>query len=331
MGEITITRLAEMLGIGKSTVQRVLSGSGKVSPKTRERVLKVAEEAGYQRNLYFSALATQRRRTNKGRPVIHYINRNLPRANPESMGVREADVLGQFADRMGIELKIADPALVPHPRQLARMLWHQGSAGFLLGNCGSPFIDGLEAVPQLPILNLMTTNALPYHRIGFDVSKAVQMCWQKLRERGYRRIGCAVMQHNPVNYDDLLRRGAALVEVAKESAEEDRIPLLVECLPGNEAYINWLKNYRPDAVIGFSTGGYWQCREIMGRQVPYVALHTGQREESRFVPGVIQPLAVHAQNAIRLIDAMMRNADCGIPEHRYSLLIDPVWHAGEGF
>lgn len=330
MGEITITELARALGLGKSTVQRVLSGTGKVSEETRKRVLKVADEMGYARNLYFAALASQRKRGNRVKPLIHYVNRNLPREHPESIGVREANYLEAYAKKMGMELRLVDPAVEKHPRHLPKMLWHQGTAGIMLGNCGAAFVEGLRALEDVPVLNLMTTNELPYHRVGFDVAKAVQLCWRRLREMGYRRIGCAVMRHNPENSDDRQRYGAALVAVAEEGNLKARIPPLFEYMPGEDAYRGWLRLYLPEAVIGFSTGGYWGCREVLGEGVPYVALHTGTREESQFVPGAKQQLAVHAENAIRLIDSMIRHADCGVPAHRYSLLIDPVWFDGMG-
>lgn len=332
MGEITITELARALGLGKSTVQRVLSGAGKVSEETRERVLEKAKEMGYKRNLYFAALASQRKRGNSAKPLVHYVNRNLPRSDPGSMGLREADYLKEYATKAGLEFKVVDPAEEPHPKQLPKILWHQGTAGVLLGNCGEEFMEGLDALAGVPVLNLMTTNALPYNRVGFDVAKAVHMCWQKLREHGYRRIGCAVMRHFPENNDDRLRYGAALVAVAEDGDTKEPVPPLFVHLAatGEPKMVEWLKQHKPEAVIGFGTGGFWICREVLGKGVPYVALHAGMRPESSFVPGVRQPLPVHAENSIRVIDTMIRHADCGVPSNRYSLLIDPMWHDGVG-
>ena len=50
--QITIIDIARQLGISKSTVSRVLTGHPSVHASTREKVLRLAEELEYQRNMY---------------------------------------------------------------------------------------------------------------------------------------------------------------------------------------------------------------------------------------------------------------------------------------
>lgn len=71
---VTIHELARILGVSASTVSRALSGKGRISPATRERVRKLAEELGYQPNAVARALAT--RSTFALGVVIH--ERHLP-------------------------------------------------------------------------------------------------------------------------------------------------------------------------------------------------------------------------------------------------------------
>lgn len=47
---MTLDKLAEILGLSKTTVSRALAGYGDVSPKTRERVERAAQEHGYRPN-----------------------------------------------------------------------------------------------------------------------------------------------------------------------------------------------------------------------------------------------------------------------------------------
>lgn len=47
-------------GVSHQTVSRVLNGTGKVAPATRERILEVIEELGYRRNSMARALVTRR-------------------------------------------------------------------------------------------------------------------------------------------------------------------------------------------------------------------------------------------------------------------------------
>lgn len=69
---ISMTDIAEKLGISQSTVSLALNNSPKVSEATRLKVQAAADEMGYQANPYVSALMTARRhgKSPKNPPVI---------------------------------------------------------------------------------------------------------------------------------------------------------------------------------------------------------------------------------------------------------------------
>lgn len=71
---LTIHDIARLVGVSPSTVSRALSGKGRISQATRERIRKVVEELGYQPNVLARALAT--RSTFAIGVVIH--ERHLP-------------------------------------------------------------------------------------------------------------------------------------------------------------------------------------------------------------------------------------------------------------
>ncbi len=71
---VTIHDIARLVGVSPSTVSRALSGKGRISKATRERIWKVVEELGYQPNVLARALAT--RSTFAIGVVIH--ERHLP-------------------------------------------------------------------------------------------------------------------------------------------------------------------------------------------------------------------------------------------------------------
>ena len=56
----TIADIAQKADVSKMTVSRVLSGKGQVALKTRERILKIIDELGYQPNLIARSLASKR-------------------------------------------------------------------------------------------------------------------------------------------------------------------------------------------------------------------------------------------------------------------------------
>lgn len=56
----TISDVARGAGVSMTTVSHVLNGKGRVSPRTRQRVLAIAEELGYEANLHARGLARGR-------------------------------------------------------------------------------------------------------------------------------------------------------------------------------------------------------------------------------------------------------------------------------
>ena len=60
MTSLTLEKVAEMAGVSRSTVSRVINGQTGVKPDVRERVLSVISETGYQPNMAARALASNR-------------------------------------------------------------------------------------------------------------------------------------------------------------------------------------------------------------------------------------------------------------------------------
>jgi LacI family transcriptional regulator len=58
--KITLENIADLAGVSLSTASRVINGLPGVSPKTRERVLQVIREYGYQPDPVARSLAAQR-------------------------------------------------------------------------------------------------------------------------------------------------------------------------------------------------------------------------------------------------------------------------------
>lgn len=60
MSSLTLEKVAELAGVSRSTVSRVLNGQTGVKPGVRQRVWQVIEETGYQPNMAARALASNR-------------------------------------------------------------------------------------------------------------------------------------------------------------------------------------------------------------------------------------------------------------------------------
>jgi len=60
MNKITIQQIAELAGVNKATVSRVLNGNAKISEKTREKILQIIKQYNYVPNTTARALATNK-------------------------------------------------------------------------------------------------------------------------------------------------------------------------------------------------------------------------------------------------------------------------------
>ncbi len=63
---ITIKQIAQVSGVSRGTVDRVLNNRGRVSPETKELVAKVARELGYKPNIAGKALAARKKQYTVG-------------------------------------------------------------------------------------------------------------------------------------------------------------------------------------------------------------------------------------------------------------------------
>jgi LacI family transcriptional regulator len=130
---ITIYDIAERAGVSIATVSRVFNAKPRVSKETRETVLRVAEELGYQPHA--SARSLARRQTETISAVIPMISNNF-----------FAEVLKGLQDRMSTstyDLLVFSAPTLEDVRPLLEKAMHRGrSAGVLLFS--APVQNGME-------------------------------------------------------------------------------------------------------------------------------------------------------------------------------------------
>lgn len=336
MSKATLRDLATHLQLGKSTVQRALAGSARVSPQTRQRVHKAAEELGYRHDLYFAALSARRRTRNNGSILVHYLYNSAT-----TQGARST-VVGFFqtwAKEMGIEVELVDLESYSKVETIPRILLQRGSQGFIVGHCNRELLPALhEAYDKVPIICCQRQVDLPFHTVRFSVAECVRMCWKHLWDAGYRRIGCAVMKHprcpivshNPAHIDDLDRLGAAVALMADHLSEDEQIPPLRAHLHDVDAYAPWLKEHKPDAVVGFFPEHVDRICDEQGRPIPFVALHAGHNPLYAHVPGSHTSGSMLVREALRQMSSLIRHGNGGVPEQIFHFLVEPTWHHGAG-
>jgi LacI family transcriptional regulator len=78
-GKLTIRQIAKLAGVSRSTVSRVLNDHPNVSPQTRERVLQVVAETGFQPDPIARSLSSRRADLAKESPRLGKEVNNITR------------------------------------------------------------------------------------------------------------------------------------------------------------------------------------------------------------------------------------------------------------
>ena len=174
---ITTQDIADAAGVSKATVSYVLNGSGSVSEKTKERILQLAAELGYQENKLAKATRTGK---------THTIGLVLPDlCNPFFPELAQAVV--ESAAQLGYTVLLVD----------ARNDIEEEAAGInrlqaysIEGLIWCPIADDSVARVSLNCPVVMIDRPIEgYDSVYADSFKGGQLQAQLLLEHGHRRVG----------------------------------------------------------------------------------------------------------------------------------------------
>lgn len=196
---VTITDIAEALGITPSTVSRALAGNPRVREETRQAVIEAAERMGYERNVLASNLR-------RGRSDI--VGIVVPRINREFFSnlISGAEsILGEAGYRAIIcqtHEELESEIQVLHTLSLHRV------AGVFFSHCIDA-TDGSHVLPALGNIPLVqfdrVFNDLPGAKIVGANFEGAYEATTHLILSGYKRIGTLAGYLNTGVYSDRLR------------------------------------------------------------------------------------------------------------------------------
>lgn len=215
--QMTIGKLAEKIGLAKSTVSRALSDYPDISPATKRRVAQAAEEYGYRPSSYAQSI-----RTGLSRSVALILSVSDDTVQRASL----ADLLDGMSKRLGRDmwtLTVATAADDQSDTDLQRRLIERKS------------VDGF-VIPRLkhddPRLALMREFDMPFVVYGradgeadapfFDIrtEDAMADAVARLAAQGHRRI--AYIGTHPGYVMNGLREGGYLAGLARAGLPVDR-------------------------------------------------------------------------------------------------------------
>lgn len=325
--------IADELGIDKSSVSLALRDHPSISKETRERVKAAAERLGYRPDPALATLARQRwagHETGSGAALAYLVDSRMENFVTHRRFLAAARAR---AEERGYILHEFDIAGYPHIEAASRVLHHRGIRGLLvpqLAHTVGPGILNLPAEKFTVICLDLGWDPVPFHVVGPDTFEETRRVWHEVVQRGFRRIGGAVLAHTPHAVDDATRFGASLASQHDWVPAKSRLPLLTTSPRDRAAFLRWFKRHRPDVVIGFIPRLYdWLIEEgwRVPQDVAFAALTVVTREWPH-VSGCISQSDRIGRAGVDALIATMAENEWGIPDQQQKLLLKPIWHEG---
>jgi len=296
---ISLKDIADACGVSRNTVSLALRNSPRLKVETRKRIQKQAEEMGYRQDPELGKLMTRLREPNKQevQAEIAYVH-TLPLQHgklPQHAYVKPA---GEWLLKKGYRLRGYNlyPGEGMSLKELSRILLARGVEGILVSPM-PPRVSRIdlpwEKFSGVAFGRALDTPCLP--KVDADAFAAMRMCYQKLKEKGCKRIGAII----PSLYDELIRDAYRSAFWGRSSLEPKsrRVEILDVNRPRHRELTQaefeaWRKKYQVDGVIcltgdfqNLQSMGYEMQGEIRtvvlnlhGPEVPCAGVMTHDRE-----------------------------------------------------
>lgn len=331
----TLQDIARLAGVGKATVSLALRNDPKISAATRERVRAAAEQLHYRPDPALARIAAHRWRTREHPSdiTVAFITMNHPWTNLEPLMDLRIGATEQ-GERLGYHVEHFRLECFPGPEQLARVLFHRGIRGVLVG-----VILREDFARQFPWQSFISVGcSLGYHQppinvVVSDFHHAMERAWREAVQAGYRRIGVALLEE-PAAVDLFDKVSAALFCQSRLYPELEVIPVQHFPLTDRSVFNAWLQEHKPEVVIGFNDTIPWWIRDA-GFRVPedmaFISLDTevksGDNASAKF-SGMHPDYAFIGRTALGQLDILLRTHQQGIPERPLTVHVPPVWIPG---
>lgn len=326
--------IAKHAGVSTSTASRALHGHPLLARDTVERVKAAAVALGYHANPLLSNVMRSVRA--RGRAVhlgsIAYLTfhdtTNGWRANPTFSAFLEGARARAHELAFSFEpVWAAQPGLTA--QRLTAILRSRGVAGVIIGP--------RPIMPIGPILDWSAFSIasvgvpLPgtvLHQAGSHYLRSMQCLISALVARGYRRVGMALTRERVPPTDHGWLAGFTLYQ--QSIAPADQIPLLVTDGYDLAALRRWVREHRPDVLIG-------QRADVVEKLIPQLGLKIPEeigfallsRPKGLSAPaGMDQLPELIGAAAMDLVANQIACAESGLPRHPRFVLVEGEWVDG---
>ncbi len=319
---VTMKELAQRLGCAESTVSRALAGHPRISPATRQRVLRVARQVGYRPDPRLAALVGRRwpggRRTDQAVLACGLDAYTAASRRKLAEGAARAAELGYRLEELRLD-RLDDPA------GLQENLIARGVRGLLIDLHDTRWLPPFDWSRFCVVVLGEELAGLPFHRVGTDWRQAMRLAVRHAQLSGARRMGfCLGPLVGRGLYESLLGEMLSAAWRAQPGPEALEAVFAPDSADRRDDYLRWLDRCRPDAVIA-SFSELWQWTPP--GQATLIALIQPDAPPPPGRPGIDIRRGHRLRIAIDLLHDLLRLDRRGQSSDPQTILCQGVWTA----
>lgn len=330
----TLRQVAAAAGVHHTTLSRALRGHPDVSASRAKELRTLAEKMGYVPDPMLRALAVYRsgRRPVAFHSVIAYINPTPDPADARRFKVYRnyVEAAERRARELGFRLELIPVPNGPGAKRITSILRARNITGVIVGPAseGRVSLDMINWGDFAAVRLGLSVRFPQLHTISSERAWSMWMIMDELIARGYRRPGLLLEQRMDRNVG--MQWSAAFMRHQLRLAKKDRLaPHLTEG-PINDGMVDWIKKYRPDAIIVMGDEKIPPLLRRHGIRVPedlgLVVLV--QPNEGEPMSGILERSVEIGVAAVDFVVAMVNRQERGVPAYPQTLLINNGWVDG---
>ncbi len=336
---VTLKVIAKAAGLSKSAVSMALRNHPSLAKATRERVCELAEQMGYRPDPALSALASYRhgKHGRVGETLAWVTNWATSDEWEHTSPVYRSYYTGacRRAERLGYRVAhfwLREPGM--NRERFEQILYSRGIRGLLLAPLPLPLVSFDLTWPRYAAVTIGTSIQRPsLHRVTFSPHSSTMLALNRLRRRGYRRIGCVL----PVEADKRTEHAwlaAFLLDQYRHQEINPVPPLLLHPKQRRrDRFCAWLKTHRPEAVITVGARFPLAVREWCGDCGLAVPEDCGLAVISNVplkgeLSGIHEPSEEMGETAVDVLTGMLYRNELGLPLLPRRTMLEGTWVEG---
>jgi len=334
VGRITLRDVAKKAGISHVTVSLALRNQGRISPKRRREIQKLAQEMGYRPEPMARALA-QYRQSNRTIPVhssLAWVN-NWP--DPKALRRhKEFDAYWTgaqaTAEKNGFYLEEFIVSDNFNPQRLETILLTRNVRGILIPPQQIPIDWGNFHWEEFSVIRFGHSILQPAaYKITADQTGNALRAFDSMTQLGYQRIGFIGLHA----HTRLHTAGFLMAQLSAPKA--NRIPLCCFTEHDDHSFgvlqskiAVWLKKNRPDAILTDFPAVPVILKELGYRVPKDIGLATLSTTDGNLDTGIYQNPELIGKAAAEVLIALINRGERGIPPVWRTTLVPGTWVNG---